>query len=185
MKSNQKKHRSPRMDYYDYSSAGAYFITILIKEKRDFLGKLQYGKSLLNQDGLIAEAIWKNIPKQFPFVKLDEYVFMPNHMHGIVVIKKQVESPNSYDEILANGRAKLDKGRNIIEQKKGGFANEKNPMYYDNLGRVIRWYKGRSKYEIGKQNQSFDWHPRYYEKIIQDTNMLERVRTYIRNNPRQ
>ncbi len=86
----QKKYRSTsaRMQKYDYGQNGAYFVTICTKEKHCYFGDVRDGKVQLNDMGAIAEKCWCDIPHHFPFVEIDVYVIMPNHIHGIIIIQK-------------------------------------------------------------------------------------------------
>ena len=78
--------RSIRLPGYDYSSPGAYFITIDTHRSVHIFGEIVDGEMRLNEWGAIADACWRAIPDHFPNTELDEFVVMPNHMHGIIVI---------------------------------------------------------------------------------------------------
>ena len=83
--------RSIRLRNYDYSSAGAYFVTILIKDRECLLGEVVDGEMRLSEMGEVVRAIWESLPERYPGVELDESVIMPNHMHGIIVITPEAE----------------------------------------------------------------------------------------------
>jgi REP element-mobilizing transposase RayT len=86
MKYNPQTHhrRSIRLKGYDYSQAGAYFITICTHNRECLFGTIENGEMMLNDGGNIAEECWLEIPKHFPNVVLHEYIVMPNHVHGII-----------------------------------------------------------------------------------------------------
>jgi len=88
MKYNPQIHhrRSIRLKGYDYSQAGAYFITICCKDRQCLFGHVADGQMVLNDAGNIAYNEWMKTPELRPIVELDVFVIMPNHMHGIVVI---------------------------------------------------------------------------------------------------
>ncbi len=69
---------------YDYSQPGFYFVTICTQEHRLVFGTIVDGQVNLRGPGQIAQSVWVTLPRRFAHVKLDEYVFMPNHMHAIV-----------------------------------------------------------------------------------------------------
>jgi hypothetical protein len=69
------------------------------------------------------------------------------------------------------------------ENKKGGFAGDKNPMLNENISRIIRWYKGRCSFEMRKIHADFEWLSRFHDHIIRDSKAFERIQTYIENNP--
>ena len=111
--------------------------------------------------GKIALKYWQQIPKHFPFVLLDEYIIMPNHIHGILVIDKPVETQNF---------ASLRNGNKFGPQSR-------------NLASIIRGSKiGVKKWAI-THNFDFFWQPRYYDHIIRNEESLNRIRQYIRQNP--
>jgi len=112
-----------RLKEYDYSQPGEYFVTICIYEKACVFGEVFEEKTRLSMVGEIAKKCWEEIPKHFPNIELDEYVIMPNHVHGIIIITE---------------------GRDLINQipTKNNFPLMKNPK--ETLGKIIRHYKARS-----------------------------------------
>lgn len=83
---NKYRVESTRLKGYDYSSPGAYFITIVTKNRKCYFGDVENGKMILNEFGKIVNNYWKQIPKHFSYVILDEYIVMPNHIHGILIL---------------------------------------------------------------------------------------------------
>jgi len=95
-----KKQRKPnRLGNYDYSASGIYFITICTAARvgdaymPHLLGNIVNGKMILNPNGAIAEKCWREIPLHFPAATLDVYVLMPDHIHGIISIDNNLETP--------------------------------------------------------------------------------------------
>ena len=86
----QNKYRIPssRLQTWDYGTNGAYFITICTQNREHFFGVVQNGTMQLSETGKIAEQLWIEIPNQFPFIELGNFVVMPNHVHGILIINK-------------------------------------------------------------------------------------------------
>lgn len=80
------RRRSVRLKGYDYSQAGAYFITICTNNRDCLFGKVVHGEMRLNDIGQVAERCWRGIPRHFPHTELDTFVVMPNHVHGIIWI---------------------------------------------------------------------------------------------------
>ena len=95
-KFDPKKHhrRSIRLKGYDYSQAGAYYVTIVTYQRDCLFGEILNKEMSLNDFGKIAVECWRAIPEHFPFVELGAYVIMPNHVHGIIVIR--------HDELMSN-----------------------------------------------------------------------------------
>jgi REP element-mobilizing transposase RayT len=83
----QKHHRkSIRVKGYDYSQAGAYYVTIVTYQRDCLFGQIKNGEMHLNDFGKIADECWRAISEHFPFVELGAFVIMPNHVHGIILI---------------------------------------------------------------------------------------------------
>jgi putative transposase len=166
--------RSRRLYGYDYSLAGAYFITICTKYKQPFFGRIESGILEKTTAAIITQTIWEQIPVQFPFVELDEFVVMPDHIHGIIIIHE------TQDPVGTRLIACLQDPN----QKPGGFAGNQNPMFHQNLSRIVRWFKGRCTFEIRKSDSTFEWQSNYHEHIIRNTDAYERICQYIRDNPK-
>jgi len=175
--------KSVRLQGYDYAQNGMYFVTICAKDKEHFFGEIENGEMILNEIGKIANQFWQEIPKHFPFVNLDEYQIMPNHVHGIIEIINRdfVETPfmaswglPDAEKILqntqnaGNPRDAINRVSTEDNKKRGGITGENNPMLNPNsLSKIIRWYKGRCTFEIKKQFNPilFAWQSRYYDHI--------------------
>ena len=85
-----KHHRRTiRLKGWDYASSGVYFVTILVKVSDVLFGDISNRAMDFNEIGQVAVECWKAIPVHFPGVNIDEYVVMPNHIHGIIVIVDQ------------------------------------------------------------------------------------------------
>ena len=87
-KYDPKKHhrRSIRLKGYDYTSAGAYFVTIVTYQRECLFGEIVDGKMVLNDYGRVADEYWREIPEHFDNVELGAFIIMPNHIHGIIII---------------------------------------------------------------------------------------------------
>jgi REP element-mobilizing transposase RayT len=83
---NKRHRRSIRLQGFDYSQTGAYFVTICTRERACIFGEVIDGEMRLNNAGDVVDQCWLAIPRHFPDVDLDAYVVMPNHVHGIVVM---------------------------------------------------------------------------------------------------
>jgi len=86
---NKFRIKTSRLAGWDYSQYGYYFITICTDKRKLFFGAVKKGEVELNYIGIISKEYWLNIPKHFPFVELDEFIVMPNHIHGIVIINTE------------------------------------------------------------------------------------------------
>ena len=81
-----RHRRSIRLQGFDYSQAGAYFVSICTQNRECLFGEIVEGKMVLNDAGRIVQTVWDDLPNHYLDVELDECVVMPNHVHGIVVI---------------------------------------------------------------------------------------------------
>ena len=165
---NRYRIPSASLQSWDYGKNGAYFITICTKNMRHFFGSVVNSEMQWNDVGEIAMQLWSDIPIYFSYIELGNFIVMPNHVHGILIIDKQHQNANVSE---------------IDTSKIGGFANEKNPMLIENISRIILWYKGRCSYEIRKLNSDFNWLSRFYDVIIRDSKRFEIIQTYIEQNP--
>lgn len=192
-----KLEKQYRLKGYNYSANGWYFMTICTNKLKLFFGVIRNEKIQLSKIGKTVDQFWKDIPNQFPFVKLDTYQIMPNHIHGIIVIQ-QNPCRNMINHVPTEKTENMD---DFVHTFEDNFINESknpkklkssvknNPMELKSisLGRIIRWHKGRSTFEINKlyPETNFKWQLRYHDRIIRDEEELERIREYIRNNPAQ
>lgn len=136
---NKYRVDSLRLRNWDYGCNASYFITICTFQMKHYFGRISGGHMIYNPIGMIAKEWWCEIPKYFPWIRLEEFVIMPNHIHGIIVFNKD-ENPR----------------RDAINRvSTGGVTGDDNPMRKNNLARIIRWYKGRTSFEIHKIAKSF------------------------------
>jgi putative transposase len=80
--------RSIRLKGYDYSQEGAYFITLCVRDRGNLFGKIVNGKMVLSEAGKIAYDEWFKTPELRKNIELDAFIVMPNHLHGIIIIKE-------------------------------------------------------------------------------------------------
>jgi len=191
------KYRIPsaRLRNWDYGWNAMYFVTICTQIHDCYFGDIISNDMILSEIGSFAHQNWNNIPNQFPYVELDVFVVMPNHIHGIIVINKMDdEHPGTIgrDAIGTIGRDAINRVSTKPEPESqpqpenninGGITGIHNPMLHDNLSRIIRWYKGRVSFESHKINAGFDWQPRFHEHIIRNDESYQRISEYIQNNP--
>jgi len=84
---SQRHHRhSIRLQEYDYSQAGAYFVTLVAQDRALLFGEIAQDQMIHSTAGEIVQKTWKTLPQRFSNIELDEFVIMPNHVHGIIVI---------------------------------------------------------------------------------------------------
>ena len=163
------ERRSIRLPFYDYGSAGGFFVTINTHKRLPTFGKLRSGEVELNWIGRIAEEKWVQLPEHFPQVSLDAYIVMPTHMHGILFITEDdIEQAKSH--VRATHASPIQKARG---PKLGS------------LGAIIGSYKSAVTKAVNQlrstPGQSV-WHRNYYERVIRNQKELDEIRHYIENN---
>ena len=101
MKYNPDIHhrRSIRLQGYDYSSPGAYFVTMCTHNRECLFGEIANGKMRLNELGKIASQCWLAIPDHFPHARLGAFVIMPNHVHGIIWIVDNIVGAKNFSPL--------------------------------------------------------------------------------------
>ncbi len=181
----QKHHRrSIRLKGYDYSSEGAYYVTIVVQGRECLFGEIIDGEMYLNEYGEIVQKWWHEIPNHFPNVVLGAFVIMPNHVHGIIWIidkrRGEVISPHN------------DPNNNILNKNFDGTSNQggdasQPPLQKPTLGQIVAYFKYQStkemnRIETDKAITKF-WQRNYYEHVIRDEKDLQNKTDYIESNP--
>jgi REP element-mobilizing transposase RayT len=196
------RSESARCVNWDYSSPGYYFVTLCTQNRECIFSTIFQGKMELSAMGKIARQMWFEIPNHFQIAMLDEFVVMPNHVHGIIQIIQNpkndgitMDDDNGYHmDSDDNCGYAINRVSTIItsippptprqpHSKTGGITGKHNPMLHENLSRIVRWYKGRCTFEIRKIQSGFQWQSRFYDHIIRNEESYKRIVKYIRNNP--
>lgn len=170
--------RSIRLKGYDYTQAGAYFITICSHQRGHVFGEIVNGEMKLNKLGLVVKQQWEKLPKRFPNIELGAFVLMPNHEHGIIQIIEQqrrgiAESLQNLDE-ESSCYALTD------HQQKFG------KMIPNSIPTIVRSYKSAVAYRINLMRgvkAAPVWQRNYYEHVIRNDRELEIITKYIDYNP--
>ncbi|MDP3876074.1 MAG: hypothetical protein Q8Q50_03755 [Methylobacter sp.] len=177
---------SARLKNWNYGSNAPYFVTICTGNKISYFGNIQEGQMHLSDLGQLANKYWLEIENKFPFVVLDHFVVMPNHIHGIINISRDAiyRVSNSAENTGAIKDAIKDAiNRVSTDGRIGGVTGDNNPMLHENLPRFIHWYKGRCTFEMRKIYTKFSWQPRYHEHVIRNEESYLKIAEYIQNNP--
>jgi putative transposase len=166
--------KSIRMRGHDYAGGGTYFVTACVAGRRPLFGTVAGGRMALNDAGRLAAACWRSIPEHFPQVALDEWVVMPDHVHGILRMRGDGAGGRAKDFSPVRGGA----GRG--EEGEKFFALTGGPRgTAGTLGSVVRGFKVGVTKGLGAS----PWLRNYYEIIVRDGRALESIRRYVRENP--
>ncbi len=181
---NTHNRRSIRLKGYDYAQKGAYFVTICVNDRRNLFGGITDGKMELNDMGKIVKDAWRWLGNQYEYIELDEFIIMPNHMHGIICINDVGRGGSDEFIIMPNHMH----GIICINDVGRGGSRTAPTMKIKPLGRLIGAFKTVSTKQINIIRQMPGrqfWQRNYYEHIIRDDNDLTRIREYLINNPAQ
>ena len=185
--------RSIRLKEFDYSQAGAYFVTICAQNRECLFGDVTDGKLILNDAGKKVQNLWSDLPWRFSSITLDVFIIMPNHIHGIIMINAMNKYKGEYKE----GEHKVRPYRILNNLDRRGESCIR-PSYVhprgtsnNSIGRVIQAFKSITihQYIFGVKQHNWQpfhgklWQRNYYEHIIRDERDLNQIRDYIINNP--
>lgn len=183
-----------RLQSYDYSSEGAYFITIVTENRISLFGKIIAGKMLLNQAGKIAEEEWLNTKLVRPNISLGEFIIMPDHMHMILHIDFQ----NRKDEIDWNNSNPKSPSHTIgaiIRGFKGACTKRINILLNHSTGELqfaptelhsptdLHSFTDKLSTPTTEFIKNKIWQRNYYEHIIRNQSDYDRIEKYIIQNP--
>ncbi len=151
---NPPRRRALRLRRYDYSRTGAYFVTICTQNRVCLFGKVTDGTMALTDAGHMVQSTWAQMPKFYPGVDIDEFVVMPNHIHGIIILEGTTPTGLSLPDVVQ--RLKTLTTKRYID----GVGNAEWPRFSKRL-----------------------WQRTYFEHVIRNPESLDRIRRYILENP--
>ena len=164
--SEKRNRHSIRLKNYDYSRTGIYFITICTNENEYLFGKIKDQQMILNDAGKILEKIWNEMQTYYITIKTDVFQIMPDHFHGIVIIRGKDAYENYYNN---------------------------NDLPNLSLSDVVKNYKTLTTklYTDGVKDGIFEpynqrlWQHNFWDYIIRTDEELKQIRQYIINNPKK
>lgn len=162
--------RSIRLQGYDYSQAGAYFVTIVTQDRTCLFGGVVDGQMRLNDHGEIVREEWLRTAQMRPNVTLDAFVIMPNHVHGIIIL---------HERTTPDGRGTLQRAPTLEH-----FGKPTS----NSIPTIVRLFKSATtkRINIARTMPGIAvWQRNYYEHIVRDEGSLNRIREYIETNPWQ
>lgn len=198
----QNKYRIPsiRLQKWDYRRAGVYFITICTKDRNHYFGEIQNKKMRLSQVGVIADLLWHEIKNHSENVILGEFVVMPNHIHGILILTgdggdggpgRDGGDGRDGGPVQTGHALSLSHAPSHAQSQSQSQSPPPPPIgqqRYQNIGKnsvssIIGSYKSAVTKHANRLGFEFGWQPRFYESIARDPGSHERISRYIRNNP--
>ncbi len=144
-----------RLEGYNYSQSNYYYVTICTDNRKEQFGEIENNRMVFNCYGKIVNQQWQWLEKQYSYIKLDEYVLMPNHIHGVLIINNSIRT-----------------GHDLSLHK------------IKSLSSLIGAFKTTSSKLIHQKGLSdFTWQRSFHDHIIRNDKSLNNIREYIRNNP--
>jgi putative transposase len=185
---NPDKHhrRSIRLRGYDYTQAGAYFVTICAQNRECLFGEIVNSRMMLSDAGRMVQTEWEQLRERFPAVELDAHVVMPNHFHAIVIITDSNDTVS-----VGAGTSPAPVGATTRVAPTTSVAPTDAGTQRPTLGDIVGAFKSlttnayiRGVRELGWP--PFDkrlWQRNYYEHIVRNERGLNAIRRYIHDNP--
>jgi len=160
-----------RLSGWDYSSESVYFITICCNEKQQYLGRIYNNKVELSEIGMVASQYWVEIPYHYPHVKLDEFVIMPNHIHGLLILDYSLIGSNKPKYIISG-------------ESHNKVSNQFSKPLKNSISVIVNQYKSSVKRWCNRNSLSyFKWQPRFYDQVLRNDKSIDIIREYIFTNP--
>jgi len=181
---NERHRRSLRLKGYDYSQAGAYFVTVCAYGKECLFGEVESGLMRLNEYGEIVASEWIRSAELRLEIECGEFVVMPNHFHGIMhIVGAYGNTPMTHDKKIFGS-----------SRNKGVMPCQKGVLPYAptspsrNIGSMVRGFKGAASRRINQLRNTPGapvWQRNYYEHVIRNDADYNRIAEYVSNNPQR
>lgn len=195
----KNKYRIPsaRAQWWDYGWNGAYFITICAHNRERLFGEIVDGRMILSHLGIIADILWYEIPFRSRYVELGDFVVMPNHMHGILILNRPAGDDDAqYNDARAGGdilrgddddvqtlRATSLHHHHHHDSPKNQKMAEISPKS-NSISTIIRSYKSAVTKHANRLGLKNGWQTRFHDHIIRNDAEYQRISDYIVANPR-
>ncbi len=192
---------SARRQKWDYRWDAGYFITICTKNRHHFFGEINHGKMELSHLGVLANVFWYEILNHTKSVRLDEFVVMPNHIHGILILQNGFPPPDYFDVFDFNlleydvsdnfssghGRDRACPVSTPTETNNQKILTGKNRFQNpgkNSVSSIIGSYKSSVTKHANRLNFENGWQTRFHDHIIRTRDEYLKIKYYIRNNPK-
>lgn len=198
----QRKYRisSTRMQNWDYRWMGCYFITICTQNMEHYFGEIKNGKMQLSPMGAIAHVLWHEIRNHVENIDLGEFIVMPNHVHGILILNNPYIPDDAANSCA--GHSENDDAENANDAVETGHALSVQPnsanhpknksigqKRFQNIGKnsissIVGSYKSAVTKYANRLELPFNWQMRFHDSLIRDKKAFENISNYIINNPK-
>jgi REP element-mobilizing transposase RayT len=197
------KYRIPttRLKNWDYRRNAAYFVTICTQNRGHYFGNIVNGEMNLSGVGIIADVLWYEIKNHSKIIELDEFVVMPNHIHGILIIHSNtVDDDGSVGNNDGSGGVETLHATSLRSQQSTPVKQPEPPSQPPHIGKnqtmanicpkpgslsvIVRSYKSAVTKHANRLGFQFAWQSRFHDHIIRNQDEFQRIREYIINNPK-
>jgi REP element-mobilizing transposase RayT len=165
---NKYRIASSRLQSWDYCRNGAYFITICTENRKPFLGNVKNGIMQLSHIGILADVLWHEIKNHAKKTVLADYVVMPNHVHGILIMDNDKSDNDNATPPQSSSPNKL---MSVISPKPGSIST------------IVRSYKSAVTKHTNRLGYEFMWQTRFHDHIIRNEESFRQISEYIKTNP--
>jgi putative transposase len=180
---NPRNRRSVRWKRYDYTSAGFYYVTLCAEGRQCIFGEIRDGAVVLNEVGHLVRSCWEEIPAHFSRVELDAWILMPNHLHGLLRLHpKDVGAQHAAPSVAPDPPPRF--------VNSGAFRPRLAPprvkVEPSSLSAIVRSFKSASSLAVNRMRELAGvsiWQRNLHEHVVRDNVELERIRSYIKDNP--
>lgn len=182
---NKYRIASARASWWDYGWNGAYFITICTRNREHFFGTIKNGQMELSHLGVIADTLWHEIPNRSKFVQLGDFVVMPDHIHGILILDQNPVETLRATSLQQPPEKNEQTLRATSLQQQPPEKNEQMSLISPKSGSVsaiLRSYKSAVTRHANRLGFKNGWQPRFHDHIIRNDAEYQRISDYITHN---
>ncbi|UZH54045.1 transposase [Salinimicrobium tongyeongense] len=210
---NKYRIKSARLENWDYRWNAAYFITICTANRKHYFGDIKNKKMELSPTGAIADILWHDLPQHAPTLQLGNFIVMPNHIHGILILNNPYlpKEEKEEDNIKEKGEERRENEDKIQEVQTLHATSPQQPSPQqpspqqpspqqpspipknlqmanispkpNSISTIIRSYKSATTKHAHRLGFEFEWQTRFYDIIIRDDRAFRNISNYIKNNP--
>ncbi len=199
---NKYRIPSTRLQTWNYGWNAAYFVTICTRDHVCYFGEVVDGQMVLSEKGVIADILWHEILNHAKQIELGEFVVMPNHIHGILILNEPPDVETTH--ALSLPRPESPGGANDVENPHASrdvetthalSLRDESPdqppigqSRFQHQGRntvssIVGSYKSAVSKHAHRLGLGFAWQSRFYDRIIRNENEFRAITDYIINNP--
>ena len=183
MEKYQNKYRIQfaRLQGYDYTQEGLYFITICTHNREHYFGEIIDKKMQLSNIGVLADVFWYEIKNHTKNVELHQFVVMPNHVHGVLEIVGKRDDVSDDTNVDTDVDTSVET-MHVVETMHASSLQQISPKP-GSVSRIIGAYKSAVTKHAHRLGYDFEWQSRFYDHIIRNNSDFKRIENYIINNP--